>query len=168
MSRRCIRNSGLFYKPIACPKALAPAGRSFGLCPWAHSSKTCSRRRCSRCGCGKCKLTKVSTPSAHHFLEHSMKLQKSQQREQPLKLHIFGISCLRARDLSLKNIPARLQRLRDRKSGGASLVYIAASATFRRLSASLSSESYAKKKNFCNAKFLFLLFLTLPTISSIN
>ena len=80
-----------------------------------------------------------------------MKSQKSQQREQPLKLHILGISCLRARDLSLKNIPARLQRLRDRKSGGDRLVYIAASATFR-----------------SNAKFLFLLFLTLPTISSIN
>src|SRR6478672_7438973 len=129
MSRRCIRNSEPFYKSIACPKALAPACQSFGLCPWAHSSKMCSRRRCSRCGGGKYKLMKVSTPSAHHFQAHSMKPQKCQQREQPPRLHIFGFSCLRARDLSLKNIPARLQRLRDRKLGGVRLVYIAASST---------------------------------------
>ena len=146
MSRRCIRSSGLFYKPIACPRALAPACRSFGLCPWAHSSKSCSRRRCSRCGCGECKLMGVSRPSAHHFQEHSMKSQKSQQRGQQLRLHIFGFSYLRARDLSLKNIPARLQRLRDRESGGFTLVYIAASATFRRLSTSLSIQSYGKRR----------------------
>src|SRR6266511_1719684 len=104
MSRRCIRSSGLFYKLIACPRALAPACRSFGLCPWAHSSNSYSRRRCSRCGCGEGKLTGVWMPSAHHFHEHSRKSQKSQQRGQQQRLHIFWVSCLRARDLSLKNI----------------------------------------------------------------
>src|SRR6478609_7183026 len=94
---------------------------------------------------------KVSTPSAHHFQAHSMKPQKCQQREQPPRLHIFGFSCLRARDLSLKNIPARLQRSRDR--GEFILVYVAASATFRRSSTSLSSSILRRKKNFWNGKF---------------
>src|SRR5882762_4161179 len=147
MSRRCIRNSGLSYKSIACPRVLAPACRSFGLCPWAHSSRSCSRRRCSRCGCGKYKLMKVSTPSARHFQEHSLKPQKCQQREQPLRLHVFGFSCLRARDLSLKNIPARLPRLRDRKSGEPILVYIAASSTFPKIRRFLLSiQSYGKRR----------------------
>ena len=40
---------------------------------------------------------------SHHFWEHSMKSQKSQQRGQQLGLHIFGFSYLGGRDLSLKN-----------------------------------------------------------------
>ena len=153
MSRRCIRSSGLFYKPIACPKALAPVCRSFGLCPWARSSSSCSRQRCSRCGCGELKLVRGSMPSAHHFQKHSTKSQKSQQRGQRLGLHILGFSCLRARDLSLKNIPARLQRLRDRKPGGFKLVYIAASATFRGLSTFLNSQSYAEIRISARERF---------------
>ena len=74
-----------------------------------------------------------------------MKPQKSQQRGQALRLHIFGFSYLRARDLSLKNIPARLQRLRDRESGEFTLVYSCGKCNFPPL---------RKNKNFCHAKLL--------------
>jgi hypothetical protein len=79
-----------------------------------------------------------------------MKPQKSQQREQPLRLHILGFSCLRARDLSLKNIPARLQRLRDRKSGGTYRSLYCAEFNF---CTSLSMQFYGKNKNFCMESF---------------
>ena len=96
-----------------------------------------------------------------------MKPQKSQRREQPLRLHILGFSCLRARDLSLKNTPARLQRLRDRKPGGFTLVYVEPSSTFRRLSTSFSTQSYGKIRISAMESSL-ALFLTSPPISRCN
>jgi hypothetical protein len=63
-------------------------------------------------------------------------------------------------DLSLKNIPARLQRLRDRKPGGSTLVYVAAN--------SLNHPILRKKKNFCNGKFSVLLFPTSSAIRGVN
>ena len=82
-----------------------------------------------------------------------MKPQKSQRRGQQLRLHISGFSCLRASDLSLKNIPVRLQRLRDRKPGGIHLSLCGAEFNFPKTIYVFQHPILRKKKNFCNGKF---------------
>src|SRR4029077_18179882 len=104
MSRRCIRSNGLYHKPIACPTALALACRSFGLCQWAHSSKSCSQRRCNRSGWGEFETVRLSTACARHFSKESMQRQKPQQRRQEPRLQIVGFSYLRGRGASLKKM----------------------------------------------------------------
>src|SRR5215510_2832121 len=103
MSRRCIRSSGLYRKLIACPTGLALACRSFDLCQWAHSSKSCSRRPCSRCGY-ESEGVLVWKACAHHLSKERVKSQKSLGRPRELRLQIFGSSYLQGRDLSLKKI----------------------------------------------------------------